>query len=163
MGILVAGTDGSPHAQAAVVEAIDLARRLDEAILFVAVSPPAPDYLGRPLWQAWVTEHHGRAREALDAARAAAEQAGVEAEYELLEGEPAETLAKLAETRDADLLVIGTRGLGAIRGVLLGSVAIALIRRSHRPVVLVREPVERAREEAEERAGVRAHPATAST
>jgi len=75
----------------------------------------------------------------------------VEAEYELLEGDPAKEVAKLAEQRDADLVVVGTRGIGAVAGSLLGSVSAGVVRRSRRPVVVVREPMERAREEAAER------------
>jgi nucleotide-binding universal stress UspA family protein len=56
---------------------------------------------------------------ALDEARAAAEAAGVEAEYELVEGDPAEEIAKFRKSRDADLVVVGTRGLGALAGSLV--------------------------------------------
>jgi nucleotide-binding universal stress UspA family protein len=162
VSLLVVGTDGSEAAQAAVSEALDLARRLPAGVVFASVSPPPPDYLGKPLWQRWVSEHLARGRKALDQARQAAEQAGIAAEYELLEGDPARELAKLAESRDADLLVVGTRGLGAVSGVFLGSVSSALVRRSRRPVVLVPEAAERAREEAAEpTAGVRAAPASA--
>jgi nucleotide-binding universal stress UspA family protein len=160
MGTLVVGTDGSDHARAALLEAIDLGRRLDDAIVVVSVSPPPPDYLGRPLWDKWVSEHHGEAQAALDAAQAVTEQVGVEVTYELLEGDPARELADFAEARDADLLVVGTRGLG-VAEFLLGSVAIALVRRSHRPVVVVREPTERAREEESERALAQPRPAPA--
>lgn len=161
MGVLVVGTDGSEHARAAVVEAIDLARRLDDTIVVASVSPPPPDYLGRPLWQEWVTQNQAHAREALDAAKKIVDQAGIEAEYELLEGEPAQELAQFAEARDVDLIVVGTRGMNAVAGVLLGSVSMALVRRSHRPVVIVREPVERAREEAAEQAVGEPRPAPA--
>jgi nucleotide-binding universal stress UspA family protein len=151
MGTIVVGTDGSEPARAAVAEAIDLARRLDEQVVFVSVSPPPPDYLGKPLWQSWVSEQLAAARAALEAARPLAEQAGLDAEYEILEGEPASELARVAELRDADLVVVGTRGHGAVAGVLLGSVALDLVRRSRRPVVVVREPSERARDEASDR------------
>ena len=154
MASLVVGTDGSEHAKAAVFEALDLGRRLGDRIVFVSVSPPPPDYFGRPLWQEWVTTHQRRGRDALDAARRLAEAAGVDAEYELLEGEPARTLAEFAEARDADLLIVGTRGYGALGGVLLGSVSTALVRRSRRPIVVVPRPAERAEADAlEERAG----------
>jgi nucleotide-binding universal stress UspA family protein len=150
MGSIVVGSDGSTTASAAVAEGIDLARRLGAAVIFVSVAPSPPEWLGKPFWQQWVTEHTGRARAALDAARTPAEEAGVDADYELLEGEPADELARFCEGRDADLIVIGNRGLGAIAGVLLGSVSMSLIRRSRRPVVVVREPAERARDAATE-------------
>jgi nucleotide-binding universal stress UspA family protein len=151
MGTIVVGTDGSEPSNAAVAEAIDLARRLDAKLIVAAVRPPVPDYLGEPLYQERLSDELAYARRALDKARTLVERAGVEAEYELLEGDPAKEVAKLAEARDADLVVVGTRGIGAVAGSLLGSVSAGVVRRSHRPVVVVREPMERAREEAAER------------
>ena len=151
MGTIVVGTDGSKASNAAVAEAIDLARRLEAKLIVAAVRPPVPDYLGEPLYQERLSDDLARARRALDEARRLVEQAGVEAEYELLEGDPAKEVAKLAEKRDADLVVVGTRGIGAVAGSLLGSVSAGVVRRSRRPVVVVREPMERAREEAAER------------
>jgi len=151
MGTIVVGTDGSESSNSAVAEAIDLARRLDAKLIVAAVRPSVPDYLGEPNYQERLSEDLARARRALDDARGLVERAGLEAEYELLEGDPAKELAKLAEARDADLVVVGTRGIGAVAGDLLGSVSAGVVRRSHRPVVVVREPAERAREEAAER------------
>jgi nucleotide-binding universal stress UspA family protein len=69
-----------------------------------------------------------------------AEEAGVEAEFEIFEGDAAEEIAMIAESRDADLVVVGTRGHGGIAGSLLGSVSADVVRRSKRPVVVVHEP-----------------------
>jgi nucleotide-binding universal stress UspA family protein len=151
MGRIMVATDGSRGSEAAIAEGIDLAQRLGAEVTFAAVRPPVPDYLGEPLYQEHLREDLARARRALQQARDQAEQAGIEAEYELLEGDPAEEIARLAEARDADLVVVGTRGIGAVAGSLLGSVSSGVIRRSHRPVVVVREPGEHAREEAAER------------
>lgn len=147
MSLLVVGTDGSKGSEAAIHDAIDLARRLDATLLFVAVAHSAPDYLGNPHYDERVRENHARAREALDQARASAEAAGIEADYDVLEGDPAEEVPKLAEARKADLVVVGTRGRGAVVGALLGSVSSAIVRRSNRPVVVVREPGEQKRGE----------------
>jgi nucleotide-binding universal stress UspA family protein len=46
--------------------------------------------------------------------------------------------AVLAAAEDSDLLVVGSRGLGTVAGFLVGSVALAVVARSERPVVLVR-------------------------
>ena len=46
----------------------------------------------------------------------------------------------IAESRDADLGVVGTRGHGGLAGALLGSVSADVVRRSNRPVVVVHEP-----------------------
>jgi nucleotide-binding universal stress UspA family protein len=144
MATIVVGTDGSDNSAAAVSEALDLAKRLDAKVVFVAVSPPVSELLGDPNYKDRVSENLNRARQALEAVKAAAESAGVEAEYELIEGDPAEEIANFAELRDADLVVVGTRGLGAIAGSLLGSVSSAVVRRSSRPVVVVGSPHDRA-------------------
>jgi nucleotide-binding universal stress UspA family protein len=69
-----------------------------------------------------------------------AEEAGVEAEFEIFEGDAAEEIAMIAERRDADLVVVGTRGHSGIAGSLLGSVSADVVRRSKRPVVVVHQP-----------------------
>ena len=96
MGTIVVGTDGSESSNSAVAEAIDLARRLDAKLIVAAVRPPVPDYLGEPLYQERLSDDLTRARRALDDARRLVERAGLEAEYELLEGDPAKEIAKLA-------------------------------------------------------------------
>jgi nucleotide-binding universal stress UspA family protein len=61
---------------------------------------------------------------------------GVTVETRLLEGSPADGL--VAESRDADLVVVGTRGRGGFSTLLLGSVSSAVAHHAHCPVVLVR-------------------------
>ncbi|MEU9848284.1 universal stress protein [Streptomyces sp. NPDC047985] len=67
--------------------------------------------------------------------------------YESLGGRPAAALA--AAATDAGMLVLGSRGLGTLAGVVLGSVGMAVVHAVERPVVLVRatrDAVPRARE-----------------
>ena len=162
MGTIVIATDGSKAAESAVAEGVELAKRFDARAIFVAVAEPPPDYLGKPLWQEHVTKEMERARQGLDKARELAEAAGIEAEYDILEGEAAKEIARFAEARDADLVVVGTRSIGAAAGALLGSVSSSLVRRSDRPVVVVREPEKRAKErEAEARTPAEPKPAHA--
>ncbi|MDJ1130751.1 universal stress protein [Streptomyces iconiensis] len=58
----------------------------------------------------------------------------------LLPGEPKEALRELS--RSSDLLVVGSRGLGAVRGFLVGSVALPTVAQADCPVVLVRAGTE---------------------
>jgi nucleotide-binding universal stress UspA family protein len=97
------------------------------------------DLLGGTVYNKKLSEHMNAARASLDAAKALADESGVEAEYELVEGDPAEAIVRFAESRDADLVVVGTRGRGGIAGSLLGSVSSEVVRASSRPVVVVRE------------------------
>ena len=139
MATIVVGTDGSKGSEAALSEGFDLAERLDAKVLVVAVFAHVSDLLGGSVYQHKLNEHLDRARAALDAARTMAEEAGVEAEFETFEGDAAEEIAMIAESRDADLVVVGTRGHGGIASSLLGSVSSAVVRRSKRPVVVVHE------------------------
>jgi nucleotide-binding universal stress UspA family protein len=140
MATIVVGTDGSKGSKAALSEGFDLAKRLGTKVLVVAVTAQTSDLLGGSVYKHKVSEHLARARTALDAARAMAEEAGVEAEFEVFDGDAAEEIATIAESRDADLVVVGTRGHGGIAGSLLGSVSADVVRRSKRPVVVVHKP-----------------------
>lgn len=74
-----------------------------------------------------------RLREALDAS-------GVRWSFVTLAGDPARALGRLAESADAAVIVVGTRerGLGArFEELLVGSVAVHLTHRQHRPVLVV--------------------------
>jgi nucleotide-binding universal stress UspA family protein len=55
----------------------------------------------------------------------------------LLGGEPAEALVRLAREHDAQLVVVGSRGMGELRSALFGSVSAELLRSAPCPVVLV--------------------------
>jgi nucleotide-binding universal stress UspA family protein len=57
----------------------------------------------------------------------------------LASGHPVAELTRCAEQLDADLLVTGTRGAGFFRGVVIGSTAERIARRSARPVLMVRQ------------------------
>ena len=140
MPTIVVGTDGSKGAEAALSEGFDLAKRLGAKVLVVTVAAHTSDLLGGSVYKHKVSEHLNQARAALDAARTMAEKTGAEAEFEVFEGDAAEEIATIAESRDADLVVVGTRGHGAIAGSLLGSVSADVVRRSKRPVVVVHEP-----------------------
>lgn len=57
-------------------------------------------------------------------------------------GDPAEEIVRAAERMDADMIIMGSRGLGKLRSALLGSVAGGVLRHAPCPVLVVREPVD---------------------
>lgn len=69
-------------------------------------------------------------------ARLAHRHPGVRVTAEQVAGQTVPAL--VAAARQADLLVLGSRGLGRAEGAVLGSVALAVVARAERPVVLVR-------------------------
>ena len=55
-------------------------------------------------------------------------------------GNPVELILKTADNRDCDLIVMGSHGHGVIEGALIGSTARRVVRRSKKPVLVVRLP-----------------------
>jgi nucleotide-binding universal stress UspA family protein len=74
-----------------------------------------------------------------------AEERGLDATTKLLTGNPAREITKYADSVNADLIVVGSHGYGAIAGALIGSVSRGILHGTTRPVLIVREvpqPVE---------------------
>ena len=68
-----------------------------------------------------------------------AEGRGVKARPELLVGYPAKQILRLASEAEADLVVIGSRGLGRVKSAILGSTSREVLARADRPVLVVRD------------------------
>ncbi|MGZ8694093.1 MAG: universal stress protein [Gaiellaceae bacterium] len=138
--ILIA-VDGSTGSDRAVEAGLELATGADAAVTFVFVRQPPMPILGSPYYQRVVTSELEHAEEALGRALAAAAESGVPATAEMLEGDAAHEIVTLGQTRDVDVIVIGSRGLGAVTGVLLGSVSRAVVHAADRPVLVVPQVV----------------------
>jgi len=132
-GTLVVGYDGSPESKAALTHA---AANVNGGKLFVVSAvAPLPDFLGTPHDQHFVDAAHERGRQLLDEA-AAAIPSGVDFETELVEAPAAEAIVSVADARDADEIVLGSRGLTRVRAVL-GSVSHDVLHLSGRPVLII--------------------------
>lgn len=82
--------------------------------------------------------HHDEGTKALAAAQAQLDGAGIAHTEHLFVGEPAEVISRFAREQGCDEIVIGSRGLGNIGSLLVGSVASKIIHLSQVPVVLVK-------------------------
>jgi nucleotide-binding universal stress UspA family protein len=135
--ILIA-TDGSDGAWAAVEEGVELASETDASVTFVTVRNHVSGLFGDPLYQRHLTHQFAHARAALVPAEAEAERAEVAYESEILEGDPAECIVTAAQSWAADLVVVGSRGHGAVASALIGSVSRGVVTHSPAPVMVVR-------------------------
>ena len=132
---VVVGYDGSDEARVAFAVAIDRAQPSDRLVV-VHATAPASSWLGAPYHQRAVAQIHEAAEAVLDELRPIAEQVEIPIEFEVLEGPPAEVLIRAATVREADEIVVGSRGRGRRRGAL-GSVSQELLREAARPILVI--------------------------
>lgn len=71
-------------------------------------------------------------------ARAELNRENIEAKTEVLEGEVAESIIRYAEENDASLIMIGNRGLGGLKKLVLGSVSQKVVQKASCPVLVVK-------------------------
>lgn len=133
-------TDGSPGGRDAVRQAVVLARE-SGAILSILYVRHAPlPVFGDPFYQRTLSEELARGRAVVEDAAAAARAAGVATDVDVLEGNPATQIVQLARHRRVDMIIVGSRGRGAVVGTLLGSVSKAVVNGAACPVLVVQAP-----------------------
>ena len=125
---IVVGTDGSSTAQEAVRQAAELARRLDAMIYIVSAYEPVSEGRLREERQEvpedlqWMVNPREDVEEVLRAGAEALQQDGLMVETLAREGDPADAILDVAEEKDADLIVVGNKGMTGAKRFLLGSV-----------------------------------------
>lgn len=141
MNRIVIATDGSSGARDALEQGYELGAELGADVSVVYVRHAPAPFLGAPYYQDVLTDEAQHARGVIMEAKLCATRYDVDPHYEVLEGEPADAVLGFAEAREADLVVVGSRGLGRVAGTLLGSVSREIVRRSDRPVLIAKARV----------------------
>jgi nucleotide-binding universal stress UspA family protein len=141
---VVVGTDGSDSSFLAVDRAARIAMDSDATLVIACAYHPArqddvtraQDELGDDVAYQVVgsTPAEDSVRTAAERARSAG---ATKIDTVVVDGEPVPTLSKVVSERDADLLVVGNRGLNTLAGRILGSVPSEAARRSKVDVLIV--------------------------
>jgi nucleotide-binding universal stress UspA family protein len=128
------GTDGSETASQAVEQAAEFARRFDAKLVLLSAfkeGPPPPDADEAQ----WAYSPASQLREILSRTETEMNEQGLECSTAVEEGEPADVLVRLAEECDADILVIGNRGM---QRRVLGSVPNSVTHKADCSVLVVK-------------------------
>ncbi len=141
MQSIIVGTDGSPSAEVAVRRAIEVAKGSGAVVHLVTAFPDVPSYRERIGSSAKRDPINLREVAESVLARAAGEltSQGVEVETSAREGDAAKVILDVAQEQNADLIVVGARGLTGFERFLLGSVSSKLSHHATCSVMIVRE------------------------
>jgi nucleotide-binding universal stress UspA family protein len=129
--------DGSECSNKALAYAKNMAEQYKGTLWLVHVFPHTSDLLGYEDFEKLYSKRKGAGQAVLDSAAEGLGERSFEVREELLEGPEAESILKVAERIQSDIIVMGTRGLGAVKGLLLGSVSRKVIHLSACPVMVV--------------------------
>jgi nucleotide-binding universal stress UspA family protein len=104
------GTDGSPTASEAVAMAVELARRFNAKLVLLSAFKDSPD-TGPATELQWTSSSSARVREILSRTEDELQRQGIDCTTRADAGDPADVLVQLAVECEADLLVIGNKGM----------------------------------------------------
>ena len=133
--------DGSPHSDRATQHVLALLQGCSgHTVLLINVQEPidAPEVLSHMRASEVEAMQEARGGDALASARALFDAAGIPCTPAVLIGPLAETIHKFAVDQACDKIVMGTRGLGALGSMLLGSVTTEVLKLTALPVTLVK-------------------------
>lgn len=136
---ILLAVDGSDHAEHAAKVAAELGHCVESAELRIVVAyDPIPSYIGEPNLQNAIDTRLDEAQEILQKAVAIVGESHLDIHTELIEGDAAEAIIEVAKTRKSDVIVMGSRGLGRLAGMVLGSTSQKVVSHAPCPVLIVR-------------------------
>jgi nucleotide-binding universal stress UspA family protein len=134
---IVLAFDGSDYSNKALQCAKSIGERFEATLWLVHVFRNPSDLLGYADYEKLFAKRKSAAQTVLDGARQKLGVTTFIVNEELLEGPEAESILKVAESRKADLIVMGSRGFGTVKGLLVGSVSRKVIHYASCPVMVV--------------------------
>ena len=137
--ILVA-VDGSKMSQKALKSALQFAKERYSKIgvIHVEKNIPIPETMTNESIDLLYSELSKEGSEVLNYAASLAEEEGIDIQLEFVIGDPAIQIVKKAEEGNYQLIIIGSRGLGNLKGLMLGSVSQKVSQLSQCPVMIIK-------------------------
>lgn len=136
---ILLAVDGSEHAMKAAHVASSLANAMNSQTLRIVVAyDTIPVHLGDPYMQNAVNARISETEEIIQRAVQAVWGVSAQIYTEMIEGNPAEAIIEVARNRESDVIIMGSRGLGKLAGLLLGSTSQKVLSLAPCPVLIVR-------------------------
>jgi len=135
--ILVA-LDGSDQSMFALNHARTIAECFGSMLILVHAFPHTSDLRDSIEYNNLVALRIKRGEEIIETARKQLGRTSIRVDEELLEGPAPEAILSVAATRKCDLIVMGSRGMGSLKGMVLGSVSTKVSHYARCPVMVVR-------------------------
>jgi nucleotide-binding universal stress UspA family protein len=133
---IVVGYDDTEPARRALERAADLAQAFGAKLVVTSVAPLLVG-ISRTAGPIDPTDPPEKHAEQLEQAKAVVQGRGLQADFVPGTGEPADAIVELAEDRDADLIVVGTREPNILERLLGQSVSESVAHQAHRDVLIV--------------------------
>ncbi len=135
---IIAAVDGSERSWHALKCAQNLALKYDAELILVHAYPHTSDLHDFEGYEKLLAQRKSAGEHILQTGRQIIEGDRLKWESDLLEGPAADAILSVAEVRNADLIVLGTRGLGTVKGLLFGSIATKVSHHAPCSVLVVR-------------------------
>ncbi|WP_457640012.1 universal stress protein [Persephonella sp.] len=139
---ILIGYDGSDSSKKALKKAVELSKLTGAQLHIVGVVRPfefaAIDYISPEEIEEYEKEEISKEERFLKEAKEIAEENGVSAITKVMEGEPAEELMAYADDNGCDLIVVGHRGVGGFKRMILGTTAGSLVKYANQSVLVVK-------------------------
>ncbi|MFD1588882.1 universal stress protein [Halorientalis brevis] len=132
-------TDGSTGTAHVAMQAIDLAEQYGSTLHVLNVVDTDVGSMLSDI-QETAEELEQQGQRAVERVETMAEIHGVDAETDVVQGDPADQILEYADEIDADAIVAGTHGRSGVKRQLIGSVAERLVRHANCPVMTIRLP-----------------------
>lgn len=144
LGKILFSTDFSHTGDAALALATVLARDTGATLVIVHVEEPPVAYGGGELYYGMPEPNTADLEKML--AEVKPTDPAIPYEHHMISGSPADAIVRFAEEEGVDMIVMGTHGRSGLPRLLMGSVAEVVVRKSHCPVLTLREPDKKKKE-----------------
>lgn len=138
---IVVGYDDSDSAHRALEKAIEISKSCGAKLNVVGVIRPLDfglvDYVTAEEVERYEEEEISREEKFLRRAIEKIKEEGLDATYKILEGDPAEEIMTYADENGCDLIVVGRRGSGGLKRLLMGSTSSTIVKYANQSVLVV--------------------------